>query len=164
MPELIHPLLMLIARATEKELVQYVEYLKAENRILRSKLPKHINVTPAERERLVTRGKPAGKKIKELITIVSPRTFAKWASGEAKSVGKTTAKVGRARNPEEVRQLVVQMAKDNGCRPIAGGIDPYGPTPQRPKRLDPSRGRRPWDLTRATLRIATGLPAVTLGE
>jgi len=39
MPKLIHPLLMLIARATEKELVRYVEYLKAENRILRSKLP-----------------------------------------------------------------------------------------------------------------------------
>jgi len=43
MPKLIHPLLMLIAQATEKELVQYVEYLKAENRILRSKLPKRAN-------------------------------------------------------------------------------------------------------------------------
>ncbi len=40
MKKLIHPLLMLIAQATEKELVLYIEYLKAENRILRSKLPK----------------------------------------------------------------------------------------------------------------------------
>ena len=37
----IHPLLLLVARATEKEgLVQMVEYLKAENRLLRAKLPK----------------------------------------------------------------------------------------------------------------------------
>ena len=39
MRKLIHPLLMLIAQATEKELVLYIEYLKAENRILRNKLP-----------------------------------------------------------------------------------------------------------------------------
>lgn len=55
-------------------------------------------------------------KIKELITVVSPRTFARWASGETKSVGKKKAesKGGRPRKPEEVRQLVVQMAKDSG--------------------------------------------------
>ena len=51
--KLLHPLLMLIAQATEKELVQYIEYLKAENRILRNKLPKRINVTPAERAKLI---------------------------------------------------------------------------------------------------------------
>lgn len=56
MTRLIHPLLVLIARATEKELVLYLEYLKAENRILRSKLPKRIEVTPAERDRLVRLG------------------------------------------------------------------------------------------------------------
>jgi putative transposase len=95
-------------------MAQMVDYLKTENRILRSKLPKRVSLTPAEREQLVKRGKPLGKKIKQLITIVSPRTFARWMSGEIQSVGKRTAKVGRPREPEEVRQLVVQMAKDNG--------------------------------------------------
>ena len=33
-----HPLLMVLARATESQLARYVEYLKAENRILRDKL------------------------------------------------------------------------------------------------------------------------------
>ena len=33
-----------------------IEYLKAENRILRSKLPKRITVTTAERARLVKLG------------------------------------------------------------------------------------------------------------
>ena len=54
-------------------------------------------LTPAERERLVKHGKPLGTKIKELITIVSPRTFARWLSGETKSVGKQAGKGGRPR-------------------------------------------------------------------
>jgi putative transposase len=42
MKRFLHPLLLLLARATEKELVQMVEYLRTENRILRSKLPRQI--------------------------------------------------------------------------------------------------------------------------
>jgi hypothetical protein len=49
MKRFIHPLLMLLAGAIENELVKIVEYLQTENRRLRSKLPKHIQVTPAER-------------------------------------------------------------------------------------------------------------------
>lgn len=114
MARIFHSLLMVLARATQAEMAPMVDYLKTENRTLRSKLPKRVNLTPAERDRLVTRGKPLERKIKELITIVSPRTFARWISSETKRVGKRTAKVGRPRKPEEVRQLVVQMAKDNG--------------------------------------------------
>ena len=82
MNKIFHPLLMLIAKATEKELVKMVEYLKTENRILRNKLPKRIEVTPAERDKLVKVGKRLGIKIKELISIVSPRTFMRWVNGE----------------------------------------------------------------------------------
>ena len=112
MARLIHPLLMLIARATERELVLYIEYLKAENRILRSKLPKWISVTPAERAKLVKLGVRLGSAIKELITIVHPRTFARWIS-EGKS-GKKPRKRGRSRKPEEIRQLIIEMAKATG--------------------------------------------------
>ena len=73
-----HPLIMVLARAAESELARYVEYLKAENRILRSKLPKRVVWTPAERQRLVKLGKPPGSVIKDLITIVTPRSFARW--------------------------------------------------------------------------------------
>jgi putative transposase len=58
-----------------------VEYLKTENRILRNKLPKRIEVTPAEGAKLVKLGKRLGSKIKEVISIVSPRTFLRWANG-----------------------------------------------------------------------------------
>jgi putative transposase len=56
MKRFVHPLLLILTRATEKELVKTIEYLKAENRILRSKLPKQIEVTPAEWMRLLKLG------------------------------------------------------------------------------------------------------------
>ncbi len=98
MAKLLHPLLFLVAQATEKELVQMVEYLKAENRVLRSKLPKRIEVTPAERSKLVKLGMRLGGKIKELIAIVSPRTFARWANGEFSTY--KPAKRGRPESPK----------------------------------------------------------------
>ena len=80
MTRLLHPLLLLLARAAEKDLVLYIEYLKAENRMLRSKLPTRINVTPAERAKLMKLGIRLGSAINDLITIVHPRTFARWVS------------------------------------------------------------------------------------
>ena len=54
-----------------------VEYVKTENRILRQKLPRRIDVTAAERAKLVRLGARLGSAIKDVITIVHPRTFAK---------------------------------------------------------------------------------------
>jgi len=42
MPRFFHPLIMVLARATESELARYVEYLRAENPILRDELPIHV--------------------------------------------------------------------------------------------------------------------------
>ncbi len=52
MRSLVQSFLLLIARATDRELARYLEFLKAENRIQRARLPKHIIVTPRERQRL----------------------------------------------------------------------------------------------------------------
>ena len=71
MSKFLHPLLMMIASATEKELARHVQYLKEENRILRSKLPKRITITARKRQRLLRFGKPVGAAIKELITATS---------------------------------------------------------------------------------------------
>lgn len=103
---------MLLAYATDKELVKIVEYLKAENRILRSKLPKRIEVTIAERTTLLKLGKWLGSKIKEVVTIVHPRTFARWI--KESTSGCKLRRRGRPRKPEEIRQLIVEMAKNTG--------------------------------------------------
>jgi putative transposase len=112
MAKIFHPLLLLLARSTDKEMARMLDYLKTESRILRSKLPKRVACTPAERARLVKVGKPLGPAIKDLITIVTPRTFARWLSGE--KVKRVPRKPGRPRTPKVIRELVVQMAKDNG--------------------------------------------------
>ena len=95
--------LVLLAAATDREMAKMLQYLKEENRTLRCKLPKRVELTPQERQRLVKLGRPLGGKLTDVITIVSPRTFARWVSGETKSVGKK-AKAGRRRTEDQLRE------------------------------------------------------------
>lgn len=112
MPRFMHPLLLMLVSFANQELARVVEYLLAENRCLRSKLPKRIEVTPAEQVKLVKLGKPLGSKLKDIISIVSWRSFLRWAN-EEKPKSKP-AKPGRPQKPEEIRQLIIQMAKETG--------------------------------------------------
>ena len=57
---------LVIAGETQKELAQQVKYLKVENEILRSKLPRRITVTPNERKRLVRFARKLGEAIHRL--------------------------------------------------------------------------------------------------
>ena len=108
-----HPLLALIASATESELAKYVQYLKEENRILRARIPGQIHSRKSERDRLLKFGKAIGRAIEELITIVSPSTFYRWVREEKDG---TTAKnpKGGQRKPRELRELVIEIAKTTG--------------------------------------------------
>jgi putative transposase len=91
-----------------------VEYLKAENRILRDKLPARITVTPRERARLVKLGTRLGAAIKDVITIVSPRSFARWVAGTSPRQSVKTRKPGRPRTPEQIRAIVLRLAHETG--------------------------------------------------
>jgi hypothetical protein len=53
MTRFLQPLWLLLAAGRDSELRQMVEYLREENRILRSKLPKQVKVTARERARLL---------------------------------------------------------------------------------------------------------------
>jgi hypothetical protein len=53
MRSLVQSFLLLFARATDRELARYLEFLKAENRILRARLSAKIMVTPRVRQRLL---------------------------------------------------------------------------------------------------------------
>ncbi len=116
-----HPLLALIANATEAELAKYVEFLKVENQILRDRLPKRIETTEAERDKLIKVGRPLGHKVKQLISIVTPRTFLRWVQAEEESRLKEKEKPtklktpqGGNRKPEEIRELVTKVRKETG--------------------------------------------------
>jgi putative transposase len=117
MTKIYHSLLALIASATESELAKYVEYLKAENRVLRARLPKQVHTRPQERERLLKFGKTIGWAVEELITIASPATFYRWIRREyvvrspnrTSNSGSTRFKVNRLdskffRSPVDAKQ------------------------------------------------------------
>ena len=71
-------------------------------------------MTARERRRLIKYGRGLGPAIRELITIVTPRTFARWLSGEAKSSNPSSRKPGRPKTPDEIRDLVVRLAQETG--------------------------------------------------
>jgi putative transposase len=126
----INALLLLLARATDKALARYVQYLKAENQVLRSKLPKVVKVTPHERRRLVKFGRPLGAAYKELVGIVSPRTFLRWLNGEGRRPRRRASltRPGRPRTPEAIRDLVLRLARENdwGYTRILGELKKLG--------------------------------------
>ena len=116
MKRLCQSLLARLAGSSDSELARQVRYLKEENRILRDKLPKRLAVTCQERQRLLKVGKALGEAIKELITIVSPRTFTRWLSGETPT-RKTSSPVvpsGRPRTEAAIRDVVLRLARETG--------------------------------------------------
>jgi putative transposase len=115
MLRLFRPLFLLLAHATDRQSARMVEYLKAENRLLRDRLPKRLRVTDQERRRLVKLGRPLGSSMRQLVTIVTPRTFARWLKGERRGITtKRPRKPGRPRTPDEIREWVVRMARETG--------------------------------------------------
>jgi putative transposase len=126
----IHTSLMLvIARSTEKELVRQVSYLKAENQILRSRLPDKISLTEREKNRLVRFAKKLGSALNELATIVHPRTIRRWIrESRSKNASRSKATSGRPRTAQDIEKLILKLAKETGwgyCR-ILGELKKLG--------------------------------------
>jgi putative transposase len=121
-------MMVLLAKATDRELGRIVSYLKEENRILRARLPERINVTPNERERLLRFGRKLGKAIHRVVTIVSPGTFLKWLRDERKAKPR---KRGRPRTADDVRELILKLARENdwGYTQIMGELKKLGIKP-----------------------------------
>lgn len=71
--EIFHPLPSLIVSTCSQELARYVEFVKAENQVLRARVPGQIHTKPDERSRLVKPGKVLGHAIDELITSIPSR-------------------------------------------------------------------------------------------
>ncbi|MGI9457585.1 MAG: hypothetical protein ACR2NU_13555 [Aeoliella sp.] len=76
MGRLFQPLLFLLARSTNDDLQKQVEFLKAENELLRQRVPKQrIFLKADESARLLKLGNELGPAIRQIITIVNYSTF-----------------------------------------------------------------------------------------
>ena len=112
MTRIFHPLLALIASATDRELAKYVEYLKKENKILRARIPGQIHTTYEERQTLLKYGKVLGRAIEELISIVIPATFYNWVRNEKKGTPKPKNPTRRGRDGEDGPDRGLEAAFD----------------------------------------------------
>jgi putative transposase len=113
MGRIFQPLLFMLARCTRNELIRQIEFLKAENEILRSRLKKHhLQLRPAERARLLKLGKAIGPALEHVISIVRYQTFRCWLRDERQQ--KPVRKRGRRPTPEYVRELVIRIAQETG--------------------------------------------------
>ena len=100
---------------TQSILLRQISYLKAENAVLRSRVSKNVQTTPAERALLVRLGAPLGNAIQELLSLVHYKTFQRWVRDEAKPLSeKAKRPPGRPPVPQNVQELILRFAKENG--------------------------------------------------
>src|SRR5262245_57843445 len=108
MNSLYRSLMLLIARATQKELARHVRYLKAENQMLRKRLPDRILLTTKEKNRLVRLAAKLGSALDCLATIVHPDTIRRWARETRRKTKKK--QLGRPKTRIDMVKLILKLA------------------------------------------------------
>src|ERR1039458_8375501 len=113
----------LLAWATghiDEALRQKLEFVLEENRVYRALLERHSphwRLQDAERKALAEKGKPLGKLLNDVITIVQPETLLKWhrqlVAKKWDFSSRRIAKPGRPFVPIEIERLVLQFAREN---------------------------------------------------
>ena len=127
-------LIAMVAGWINRHQQHVITYLKEENRVLTSKLPRgRLRLNDTERRRLAKLAHPLGRKqLKDTATIATPDTLMRWYKRliADKFDGSHQRKArGRPRVPDEVEQLVILMAKENptwGYRRIQGALSNLG--------------------------------------
>ena len=114
------PLQFLAARLEvwfARALQQQVDYLMAENKILKEKLgDRKLQLTNADRRRLAILGKELGLKVlAKIATIAVPETILHWYRELVgkKYDGSKRRGLRRPRKDEEIVEMVLRMARDN---------------------------------------------------
>ena len=116
-PSLLTFLLMVVSGWVHRHQLIVIEFLQAENRMLRARLRgKRIRFTEEERALLARKAKAVGRKaLLELDTIVSPDTLMRWHRRlvAQKWDFSRRRRPGRPGIMREISQLIVRMAVDN---------------------------------------------------
>ncbi len=106
------PLYFFLATCREKELVQQIEFMRAEMRMLRKRIPqKRIFLEPEEKKELLKLSEPIGSGLQFVISIVAYGTLLRW---RREASGKKPKKMGRPRTLETMRELILKIARETG--------------------------------------------------
>lgn len=126
-------LLAVVSGELDQELARQIDFLKAENKILKRQVKGRIRLNDTERRTLAEVGKPLGRRILgEISTIVTPDTILRWHRRLIAKKFDTTERrrtVGRPPTPEEIRELVLRAARENpgwGYTRIGGALKNLG--------------------------------------
>ena len=160
-------LILLVSTLIGHRQGEAIEYLRAENRLLRARLGHHrLRLTDAERRALAEKGKPLGRKLLgELASLATPETILRWYRElvAAKYDGSRTRRApGRppARD-DKVRQLLM-MARENpswGYTRLRGALGNLGLGRSTIQRILRAHGIEPAPLRGKTMPWKTFLKA-----
>ncbi len=110
-------LLLMLASLVSRDQVAIIDYLREENRVLRELLgDRRLPLIDAQRRRLAIRAKDIPRaRLLELGPLVTPDTLLRWFRRlvAAKYDSSAQRRGGRAPKPQELRELVVRVARDN---------------------------------------------------
>jgi transposase InsO family protein len=116
-PPLLSLLLMVVSGWVHRQQLIVIEFLQAENRLLKARLRgKRIRFTDAERALLARKAKAIGRKaLLNLDTIVTPDTLMRWHRRLVAEKWNFSERRGPGRPGimREISQLIVRMANEN---------------------------------------------------
>jgi hypothetical protein len=126
-------ILAFVTGMVDQELLARIEYLAAENRILKAQLKGRLKLSDAERAALAEIAHRLGRKVlAEVANVARPDTILAWYRkliARKFDGSKARRSPGRPRIKGEVEQLIVRIAKENrdwGYDRIAGALANLG--------------------------------------
>ena len=109
-------LLAAISGEFNVELTAQIDFLKAENKILKGQIRGRLRLKDTERRTLAELGRPLGRRIlEEISTIVTPDTLLRWHRkliAKKFDGSKNRKRLGRPPTQDEIKELVLQFARD----------------------------------------------------
>jgi putative transposase len=110
------PLITTIQKLFSEDLAKENDFLRRENKILRSKLGKRVPLTEADRRTLVRSGLCIKERLAEVLTIVRPETLLAWnrrMKRQKWTFDNSAKRPGRPSKAKATEELALRMAEEN---------------------------------------------------
>jgi hypothetical protein len=120
-----NPLIVKIQQLFSRDLALENDYLRQENKILRSKFGPRVPLTETNRRILVKYGLRIKDRLAEVISIAKPETLLAWNRRQKRkkwTFQNASAKAGRPRKAGDTEALIVRLAEENNSWVTSGSL------------------------------------------